>query len=183
MADTHQSYIRCLFCLTGKEESVVSRIIDRGLGVAFHPRKMKPFFKKGKWEDIPVSLLPGYVFVISESPVPLNQLWRITDVIRPLTYGPEDHDGYLSGQDRALALWLMQENGMVGNLDVLKEGSQIRIIGGLLKDLNGRVIKVDRRKRLANVELEIVGSVHSVWLGVNFLEPSDRATGTSDRTV
>ena len=175
MADSSKTYIRCLFCLTGKEESVVSRIADRGLGMAFHPRKIKPFFKKGKWEDVPVSLLPGYVFVISESPVPLNQLWRIPDVIRPLTYGPDDHDGFLSGQDQALALWLMQENGLVGNLDVVKEGSQIRIIGGLLKNLNGRVVKVDRRKRLANVELEIVGSIHNIWLGVNFLELADYA--------
>ena len=154
----------------------MSRIADRGLGMAFHPRKIKPFFKKGKWEDVPVSLLPGYVFVISEAPVPLNELWRIPDVIRPLTYGPDDHDGFLSGQDQALALWLMQENGLVGNLDIVKEGSQIRIISGLLKNLNGRVVKVDRRKRLANVELEVVGSIHSVWLGVNFLEPSDHAT-------
>lgn len=176
MADSGKTYIRCLFCLTGKEESVVARITNAGLGTAFHPRKIKPFFKKDKWKDVLVSLLPGYVFVISETPIPLNQFWRIPDVIRPLTYGPDDHDGYLSGQDRVLALWLMQENGLVGNLDMVKEGSQIRIISGLLKNLNGRVIKVDRRKRLANVELEVVGSIHSVWLGVNFLEPSDHAT-------
>lgn len=175
MADSGKTYIRCLFCLTGKEESVVSRIADKGLGTAFHPRKIKPFFKKGKWEDVPVSLLPGYVFVISESPIPLNQLWRISDVIRPLTYGPDDHDGFLSGQDQALALWLMQENGMVGNLDVVKEGSQIRIIAGLMKDIKGRVVKVDRRKRMAHVELEVVGSIHHVWLGVNFLESVDNA--------
>lgn len=175
MAELGKTYIRCLFCLTGKEESVVSRINEKGLGSAFHPRKTKPFFKKGKWEDVPVSLLPGYVFVISETPVPLNVLWRVPDVIRPLTYGPDDHEGYLSGSDRALALWLMQENGLVGNLDMVKEGTQIRIIGGLLKNFNGRILKVDRRKRLANVELELVGSIHNIWLGVNFLEPADHA--------
>lgn len=179
MANTDKTYIRCLFCLTGKEESVVAKIKNDGLGNAFHPRKTKPFFKHGKWEDVPVSLLPGYVFVISETAVPLNQLWRIPSVIRPLTYGPDDQEGYLSGHDRALALWLMQENGLVGNLELVKEGSQIKIIGGLLKNFNGRVIKVDRRKRLANVELEVVGSIHNIWLGVNFLEAADHAMNDS----
>lgn len=175
MVDFSKTYIRCLFCLTGKEKSVVARINDAGLGSAFHPQKIKPFFKNGKWEDIPVPLLPGYVFVISDIPVPLNLLWRITDVIRPLTYGPDDHDGYLVGSDRALALWLMQENGLVGNLDIVKEGNQIRVLGGLLKNFSGRVLKVDRRKRLANIELEIVGSIHNIWLGVNFLELANHA--------
>ena len=175
MADPHNTYIRCLFCLTGKEESVVSRIKEADLGYAFHPRKKKPFFKNGKWEDIPVSLLPGYVFVVSETPVPLNALRCIPDVIRPLTYGPDDKEGYLTGQDRALALWLMQENGLVGHLDIVKEGSQIKIIGGLMKGIGGHVVKIDRRKRLAHVELEVVGSIHSVWLGINFLESVDSA--------
>jgi len=176
MANAHQTYIRCLFCLTGKEEGVVTRIAEAGLGNAFHPKKIKPFFKKGKWEDVPVSLLPGYVFVVSEEPVPLNTMRRIPDVIRPLTYGPDDKEGLLSGQDRALALWLMRENGLVGYLDVIKEGSQIRIIAGLMKDIKGRVVRVDRRKRMAHVELEVVGSIHNVWLGVNFLESVDNVT-------
>lgn len=173
MVEQSIHHIRCLFCLTGKEEKVMARINEAGMGHAFHPRKTKPFFKNGKWEDRTVSLLPGYVFVISEEPTPLDQLRRVQDVIRPLTYGPDDNEGYLSGQDRALALWLMQENGVVGNLDLVKEGAQIRIIGGLLENLNGRVVKVDRRKRLANVELEIVGSIHNIWLGINFMEATE----------
>lgn len=174
MADSPNTYIRCLFCLTGKEESVAAKINEASLGKAFHPRKTKPFFQKGKWEDRTVSLLPGYVFVIADEPTPLSQLRRLQDVIRPLTYGPDDTDGYLFGQDRALALWLMRANGVVGNLDVVREGGEVKIIGGLMKDFSGRVVRLDRRKRLANVELEVVGSIHSIWLGVNFLEPVDQ---------
>lgn len=171
MAENQSSYIRCLFCRTGKEESVAARINESGLGTAFHPRKTKPFFHNGKWEERSVSLLTGYVFVFTDEPVPLTRFYHLSDVIRPLTYGPDDNDGYLVGQDRALALWLMQENGQVGYLDVVREGSEVRIVGGLMKDFRGRVVRLDRRKRLANVELEVVGSIHSVWLGVNFLEP------------
>ena len=174
MTDFSSAYVRCLFCMTGKEESVAVRINEIGLGNAFHPRKIKPFFKNGKWEDRTISLLPGYVFVISEEPTPLNQFRRMQGVIRPMTYGPDDADGYLFGQDRALALWLIQENGVVGNVDVIREGGAVRIVGGLMKNFHGRILRLDRRKRLANVELEVVGSIHSIWLGVNFLEPVDQ---------
>ena len=159
--------------MTGKEESVAAKINEGNLGYAFHPHKIKPFFKKGKWQDVPASLFPGYVFVVSEKPVSLNTLCRIPDVIRPLTYGSDDKEGYLFGQDRALALWLIQQNGLVGYLDIVKEGNQIRIIGGLMKGIKGQVIRIDRRKRLAHVELEVLGSVHSVWFGINLLESVD----------
>lgn len=170
MAVPQQDCIRCLFCQTGKEDRVVARIREAGLGEAFHPRRTKPLFHRGQWEDAEVSLLPGYVFVFTDEAVALNTLRALPDVIRPLTYGPEDQTGALFGPDRALALWLLQQNGLVGKLDAVLEGGQVRIVGGLLRSQTGRVMRIDRRKRLVHVELEVVGSIHSVWLGLNFLE-------------
>ena len=175
MLPSCKTYIRCLFCVTGKEEHVAARICEAGLGNAFHPQKKKPFFKNGEWEDRQVSLLPGYVFVAADTPVPLSVFCQISGVIRPLTYGPDDHEGYLTGNDLGLAVWLMQEKGIVDKLDAVEEGGRIRIVDGLLKDINGKVLHVDRRKRLAHVELEIVGNIHGVWLGLNFLERAENS--------
>lgn len=66
-------------------------------------------------------------------------------------FGLDDHDGILSGSDRALALWLIQEHCLASHPDAIMEESPVKICDGLPKNLNGRVIRVDRRKRLANV--------------------------------
>lgn len=175
MLPSCKTYIRCLFCETGKEENVAAQIREAGLGNAFHPQKKKPFFKNGEWEDRQVSLLPGYVLVAADMPMPLSVFCRIKGVIRPLTYGPDDHEGYLMGEDLWLVEWLIQENGVVDKMDAVEEGGRVRIVDGLLKDINGKVLRVDRRKRLAHIELEIVGNIHGVWLGLNFLEPTEKS--------
>ena len=72
MAEEKFEYIRCLFCVTGREESVVRAIEDTGLAKAIFPRKVKPLWKKDHWEETEFTLIPGYVFMYSHSKVPIG---------------------------------------------------------------------------------------------------------------
>lgn len=56
---------------------------------------------------------------------------------------------------------------------------------GALRAINGRVTKVDKRKRLARVDIDILGDTRSVWLAFRLLEndaqsvtPNEKETTT-----
>ena len=163
-------YYRCLFCRSKEEEKVARTVCERHLGMAIFPQKVEPFGRKGTWHDIAKPLLPGYVFVCSDAMYPQRKLQAIEDVLRVLTYGQLDHDGYLVGQDRRFAERLFQQHGMINKLEAVQEGSYVRIVDGLLKDYNGKVEKVDKRKRMACLTLDILGAERQIWLGYEVLE-------------
>lgn len=164
--------IRCLFCQTREEPQVVKRIQDMGLGAAIFPQKTEPFYRKGVWRDVQKPLLPGYVFVYSAQAYPVQLLLEISGVIRHLTYGMDDTEGYLNGRDRLFAEWLLENEGIVHKLQAIREGSYVHIVDGLLRDYNGKVEKVDKQKRMAYLSLDIIGTARHLWLGFQYLEES-----------
>ena len=66
----------------------------------------------------------------------------------------------------------------MGALEAVEEGNRVKIIDGILQNYNGRVVKVDRRKRLAKVELELLGDRRGVWLAFQILQKDKNANGT-----
>ena len=77
------------------------------------------------------------------------------------------------GPDRAFAEMLLRTDGVVGTLSAVQEGSYVRVNEGALRDFNGRVVKVDKRKRLAKVEMDILGDRRAVWLAFRLLESNN----------
>ena len=62
-----------------------------------------------------------------------------------------------------------------GNLEVeiskvtVEEGNQIRILEGPLKNLEGKIKKVNLHKRVAAVEMEFMGNKSVVHLGIELV--------------
>ena len=83
--------VRCLFCRTGKEESVVALVEENGWGRALFAKRMKRLRNGKEWFFKPAPLLPGYVFVYSSGEdIPHESFLSLQDVIRVLQYGPQD---------------------------------------------------------------------------------------------
>ena len=163
-------YVRCLFCETGYEERVI-RLIEASDGCCgLFPRKIKRIFRAGKWTEELKALLPGYVFLFSETETPVERLLQTEHVLRVLRYDGEP-DGYLKGTDRELADMLLRQGGVVGVLEAVKIGSWIEITDGLLKQYHGKVVRMVRRKRMALIQLDIVGHANQVWLSYECIEP------------
>ncbi|MCI6376455.1 MAG: hypothetical protein MR842_01660 [Clostridiales bacterium] len=173
-------YIRCLFCKTGAQRNAVRQIEESGLGMALHPQKVEPFYRNGVWRDVQKPLLPGYVFVYAQESYPAWKLLKIDGVIRLLTYGEEDSDGYLNGKDGRFAEWLLGNDGLVEKLEAIREGSYVRIVDGLLKDYNGKVIKVNKQQHMAYLSLDMVGAIHYIWLGFQFIEEKTLGPSSAD---
>lgn len=173
-------HVRCLFCETGREMRVVEQIEHHGYGHAIFPRRVKRIFRGGQWLEECKPLLPSYVFVFTNENTPAHELYRLPHVLRMLRYDHEP-DGYLHGNDRELADVLLQKDGMIGVLEAVKEGSWISITDGLLKQMNGRVLQMDRRKQMAKIQLEVAGNVNQVWLSFECIELKDeKANGKTN---
>ena len=148
-------YIRCLFCITGKEREA-ARALEQIEGVrAIFPRKLKSIWKKTDWEDEERPLFPGYVFVYAHRPLRYAELCKDANVLRPLAYDREGKEPYLNENDRRFAELLLRTDGLVGALDAIEEGSYVRISEGALR---------------ARVDIDILGDTRSVWLAFRLLE-------------
>lgn len=172
-------YIQCLFCVTGREVLVVRALEEKNGLRAVFPQKVKPVFHRDGWRDVNVPLFPGYVFVYAHHPISRDIYARENGILRVLTYGKDDAQGCLVEKDRAFAEMLLQKYGVVGALAAVEEGSHVHITDGILQNYNGRVLKVDRRKRLAKVELELLGDHRGVWLAFQVLQ-KDQNTDEND---
>lgn len=159
----------CLFCLTGKEKSVVDRI------QAFCPEIRAITMRKIKYrtcrkvkrteEDI---VLPSYVFFrapsYSESVLNLPR----ENIIRMLT---KDGDWRLHDADEEFVRWLFRYDGLLSLSKAYREGDRIRIASGPMKDMEGKIRRVDKRGLSGQVIFSFDGREIPVWLSFELIEP------------
>ena len=117
-------------------------------------------------------LLPGYLFFVSDHPQELQKLLkRIPEFAKTLG----DDDGAIplyqeeveflqryTGDERILK---MSEGYLVG--------SELVVTDGPLKDYQGKVMKIDRHKRTAVLELEFLGRKTKVTVGLEIVRKFD----------
>ena len=163
------TYVRCLFCLTGYEDELVKRIEADQLGKALFPKKVKRLKQQGSWEEIVQPLFPGYVFIYSDEPYPMSVFFRYEQVIRVLKYA-DDGSGYLKAGDLRFAAWIWRQNGRLEALKALRVGDRVEIVDGAFRNMNGRVLKMDKRKQAAKIELDVIGGIKQVWMSFVYLE-------------
>lgn len=157
---------------TGHEMAVCRKcqeeVASRG-EVVFVPLAERMTKMKGEWVLTKNRLFPGYVFVetdqIEDFHVRLRQLRAMTKVLKtgeymtPLYAEEELHlrqflgDGYVAAYS---------EGSM--------EGDQIVVTEGALKGAEGRVKKILRHKRLAVLEVPLMGHMVEVTVGLGIVE-------------
>ena len=185
MGETGSISRGCFFCKGGKERDVVSLF-----AVAFpNDRAIAPTrtrYRRTQEAAIEekVPLLPGYVFFeIQEDGTPapeeadetllaLRVFARADSVLRLLRYS--DGNWRLQGFDDQFAQMLFRTNG---NIDVSKayfdEGKRIRILSGFLKDYEGSIVRVNKKRRTAEVQVDFQGKTMSMWLGYELMAAAE----------
>lgn len=162
----------CLFCITGKEIAVAEQLQRFCPGVrAIAARRERYRSFQGKKSREEVVFLPGYVFF--EAPVDAQP--RVSfpkeSVIRLLW--ADTGRWQLDGEDEYFARWLFAQDGLLNFSKAYKEGEQIRIFAGPLKDMEGHIRRIDRRGRSAQVNLAFNGRSITIWLGFDVIDPVD----------
>lgn len=161
---------------TGREEQLMEEAkryqVQECFDRIFTPYSVKMKKYLGEWHLCREPLFPGYVFVISSQPEELYQaLKRIPRLTRLL--GTGENWTHMSQEDidtvhrlagpTASQEWLTDfSRGYVQN-------GIITITEGPLKGLEPQIRKIDRHKRTAWLEVELMGEKREVRVGVEIV--------------
>jgi len=158
----------CLFCTTGQEKETARNVETVWPDVKAHAvcvlKRRTTQGVKSLQSEI---LIPGYVFFRAPAgytnfdPWPAG-VWRM---LRSLS-----GSWRLDGNNEQFARWLFDQAGEIGLSGAHEVGGRIQIHSGPLKDLEGHILRIDRRNRSAQVCLTVNGREIRVWLGFELLE-------------
>ncbi len=165
--DSGTSY-GCVFCLTGKERQVAEMIrlaCPEAEAITMRKTRYRTCRKVKTLEEVIV--MPSYVFFKAPSETEPLVRFPHQDVIRILT---TDHGEWrLSGADEQFVKWLFHYHGLLGLSQAFKEGDRIRIVSGPLKDMEGKITRVDKRGCSGQVVLSFNGKDIPVWLSFEMI--------------
>ena len=163
-------YAYCLFCQTQRCARVAQLLEARGIHRAFSPRIIQKQRVRGvnqrKWVD----LLPGYVFIFSEEKLTeFSPFFGIDGVIRRV--GQPDEWYELQGMDREFAFQLLDKDGVVGSMRIVKAGDEVVLEDPLFAGSRGKVTKIDYRKERARVDFIFEGTACHTWVSLDGVRP------------
>lgn len=158
----------CLFCKTGQEAQVAASIEYSENVRALFPQRVKTERRGNRWVHVNKPLIPGYVFLYAPDAVRFDKIYRMADVYRVLQY--TDGERSLQGADRAFADWMLKYNGVIEVSRAMRVGGRVEIVDGPLIGLKSTIRSIDAHKRLAEVEMDIVGRPKKLWLSFDYLE-------------
>ena len=170
-----QPYVRCLMVETGQEGNILRLLGARRIGRGLCPLRTRIRKIRGTWRQDMIRLLPGYVFVFTEREEPIRRFYQLEHMLRILRYDREP-EGYLRGADLEFALLMRELDGKLDLLEAVEEDGFIRVTDPLLEALRGRVLSVQRGKRQAEVQIELMGE--PVVLHMNY-----RLTGRNGKPL
>jgi transcriptional antiterminator NusG len=151
----------CVFCETSRESNVEKYLQNIGYKVvsALAERKV---VKNGKWVKELRSIIPGYVFFESGNEPNWEEISKSRQIYYPLSY--ENNEKRLKNNDLRFVKWLMQKNGIIKISKAVEIGTKVKIIEGPLRELEGNIVKINRKQKYAGVKIEGEGIKNIVWL-------------------
>ncbi len=134
--------------------------------------------KGGRWHEQTAPIFSGYVFLRIDSldPDTSGTLRSLPGFIRFLP--ANDRIQPLDDRDEAMLRHFLSFGEVVSKSVVqFDENHRITVVSGPLKGLDGRIVKVDRRKQRARVRLELYQETFEIDFGFQALEPSAAKAG------
>lgn len=159
----------CVFCVTGKEAFTAQRIEQTCGDVrTVVARQLKIKSDHGKKRTEEVILFPGYVFFHTPAGSEIISMFPKDNIYTVLK--SESGDWQLYGEDALLVKWLFSYGGLISFSKAYQEGDRIKIISGPLKDLEGQILRIDRRNQSGKVAIPFCNRVINAWLGFEMVK-------------
>lgn len=159
---------------TGKEEQIVlqcrKRIRDpKILNRCFVPRYVQKRRYEGHWHTEEKLLFPGYVFLVSDNGEELFlSLKKIDGLTKMIGTGQEIVP--LSREEEGILRRLGGEEQLVETSTGIMVSDQIIVTDGPLQGMEGCIKKIDRHKRLAWIEVPLMGRILEARVGLEVVE-------------
>jgi len=178
-----------LFARTGSEERL-TRMLKETLNadeyVPFLPVRETSRRSKGVICKERKLLFPGYIFVqtgIEAGLITQNLRTALTDstgrrhndIYKILHYGDDKDDVALREKERLHWERLFDADFCVTGSVGFIEGDRVRIMSGPLTGMESRIRRINRHKREAVVEMEVMGALREVKLMLEIVEAIKRA--------
>ena len=173
----------CFFCKSGKEADVIDHFITtfpNGKAISPTRTRIRRVHDTAIEECVP--LLPGYVFfqitekepeapgIIDAILMALLQFSKLDSVLKLLSYN--DGTWRLLGSDNLFAEMLFKSGGNIGlSTAYFDRGNRIKILDGFLKDYEGYITNVNRKKKTVEVTVNLQGKRIIMWLGYELVDP------------
>jgi transcription antitermination factor NusG len=156
-----------MFCKTGTEIALVNSLRQFAKEIQAIVVLQKKYRRaNGKLLEIDQIIFPGYVFLRTVHK-DLPKLTQNLHVLRILQ-GSQD-DWALIGHNEAFARWVFAHDGVIGASKVYKVGDKVQVHSGPLKDWEGFIVKMDRKRRTGLIEVRFDERVWRVWLAFEWL--------------
>ncbi len=159
------------------EAYIMKRIADKLFSSCFHPVRCVRKKFRGEWMDRHEKLLPGYVFMSSEN---AEELYLALKGIPMLTKFLGWNMEYVTPLTEQETEWLEAlvsagQDGMItGEVPLsqieIDENDEIRILSGPLQNMEGMIKRINLHKRIAEVEVEFMGRMTVIHLGIEMVE-------------
>jgi transcriptional antiterminator NusG len=137
-------------------------------GFSLHsPRRRIDIRRRGVIRQSTAAVFPGYVFIEAEWDDILARQWefrRTNGFYRFLTSNQNIRP--LADRDLELVLHFIKKAGPVAGISrvYFNENARIVVVEGPLMGLEGRIIKVDKRKKRAKIKLDLYDDSFSIDL-------------------
>ena len=159
---------------TGDEEkflALAGKRLPAGECQLLWPRRSLRIRRGGKWHESLAPIFPSYLFLQSSS-VPPDIYAVIRHTPGFIRFLPaNDNVRPLESKDQALLSHFLSFGEIVTKSTAYFDlDKRIRITAGPLKDLEGRIVRVDRRKGRARVRLELYADSFEVDFGFEALD-------------
>jgi transcriptional antiterminator NusG len=138
----------------------------------YWPRRRMTLRRRGQRVEALLPVFPGYIFVNAESISDriFHSLKGLPGFYRFLE--SNDRIRPLSGRDEEIVAHFVKFGEVIGKSTVtLDDNQRIRVLSGPLEGLEGKIVKVDKRKQRAKVRLDLYNESFLVDFGFELLTP------------
>jgi len=140
------------------------------------PQRQLDIRKSGKIKTSKTSIFPGYIFIEASSDEEINVCqWDFRRIEGFFRFLPSNNSiNALTNKDLELVLHFIKNVGPVAGRSKVyfDENSRIIVLEGPLSGLEGRILKVDRRKGRAKIKLDIYDDSFAIDLAFEVIAPS-----------
>ena len=166
-------------------------VSDRSLQHCFVPvRRLRKKFH-GAWNEVTEKLFPGYIFLATEKPQLLYEELKHVPALTKILGKCEEYFTPLSGKDVETLREMQGERaeeekeirdgknrhreGLTVGISKVSVDSvnQVKILCGPLKNMEGKIKKMNLHKRIAEVEMEFMGSMRLVYMGIEIVKENE----------
>ena len=152
---------------------VAERTIDSDAASFLFPQRLLTIRRKGRLRDSLAPVFPGYVF--AQAAEVTHELILATKRLPGFYRFLESNDRIraLGGTDLELVSHFIRFGEVIGkSLVSFDDNDRIQVQSGPLEGLEGRIVKVDRRKQRAKVKLDLYEDSFLVDFGFDLLLPT-----------